>query len=208
MIVDDQQIIREGLSGMLGRESDLLLVGTAENGKEAVELAAKCQPDVVLMDLRMPLMGGADAIRAIHKAQPKVGFIILTVYDRDDEILEGLRAGAKAFLLKDVSREELVQAMHTVAQGKAHIHPEFASLLIDRLSDDKRERSILPPISQREKSVLQLLAKGSSNKEIGVALSISQHTVKSHVANFFEKLDVHDRAAAVAKAIQKRIIQV
>lgn len=208
MIVDDQQIIREGLSGMLGRESDLLLVGTAENGKEAVELAAKCQPDVVLMDLRMPLMGGADAIRAIHKAQPKVGFIILTVYDRDDEILEGLRAGAKAFLLKDVSREELVQAMHTVAQGKAHIHPEFASLLIDRLSDDKRERSILPPISQREKSVLQLLAKGSSNKEIGVALSISQHTVKSHVANIFEKLDVHDRAAAVAKAIQKRIIQV
>lgn len=208
MIVDDQQIIREGLAGMLSREADLELVGVAENGREAVTLADSIKPDLILMDLRMPVMGGAEAIREIRKRRPETHFIILTVYDNDEELFEGLRAGAKAFLLKDVSRDELISVMRKVAQGKVHLQPEVTSALLDHLADMTTEGRPAPTITPRERSILQLLARGTSNKEIAGELSISEHTVKSHIANIFSKLEARDRTEAVAKAIQKGLIQI
>jgi two-component system NarL family response regulator len=207
LIVDDQQIIREGLAGMLSREQDLELVGTAENGREAVALAGTLQPDLILMDLRMPIMNGAQAIREIRKIRPETRFIILTVYDNDEELFDALRAGAKAFLLKDVSRDELVSVIRSVAAGNAHLQPELTNLLLDRLMGMPVEGQTAPQVTERELSVLRLLAHGSSNKEIGLKLSISEHTVKSHVANIFAKLEARDRTEAVAKAIQKGLIQ-
>lgn len=207
MIVDDQQIIREGLAGMLSREPDLELVGVAENGREAVDLAATAKPDLILMDLRMPVMGGAEAIREIRKSRPETRFIILTVYDTDEELFEALRAGAKAFLLKDVSRDELISVMRSVAAGKAHLQPELTSMLLDHLTELADGGQPAVTITPRERAVLQLLARGASNKEIGSELSISEHTVKSHVANIFAKLEARDRTEAVAKAIQKGLIQ-
>lgn len=208
MIVDDQQIIREGLAGMLSREPDLELVGVAENGQEAFLMACSLKPDMVLMDLRMPVMGGAQAIREIRKVRPEVNFIILTVYDNDEELFEALRSGAKAFLLKDVSREELISVIHSVAEGKVHLQPELTSMLFNHLRDMPAEGQAAVRVTERERSVLQLLARGASNKEIGVQLKISEHTVKSHVANIFAKLEARDRTEAVAKAIQKGWIQV
>ena len=208
MIVDDQQIIREGLAGMLSREPDLELIGVAENGREAVTLAASLKPDLILMDLRMPVMGGAEAIREIRKNRPETRFIILTVYDNDEELFEALRAGAKAFLLKDVSREELISVIRSVSEGKAHLHPELTSVLLDHFMEMPAEGQAAATITARERSVLQSLARGASNKEIGVELAISEHTVKSHIANIFAKLEARDRTEAVAKAIQRGLIQI
>jgi len=208
MIVDDQQIIREGLAGMLSREADLELVGVAENGQEAVAKAAALKPDMILMDLRMPVMGGAQAIREIRKNRPETKFVILTVYDNDEEMFEALRAGAKAFLLKDVSRDELISVIRSVASGKAHLQPELTGMLFDHLTSMSDADQPAITITPRERSVLQLLARGASNKEIGGELAISEHTVKSHVANIFAKLEARDRTEAVAKAIQKGLIQV
>jgi two-component system NarL family response regulator len=207
MIVDDQQIIREGLAGMLKSEPDLELVAVAENGSEAVQMAAKTNPDLVLMDLRMPVMSGAQAIRQIRKTQPDTRFIILTVYDNDEELFEALRAGARAFLLKDVSRDELISVIHTVAEGKAHLQPELTSRLLERIIDMPDDGQVETKITERELSVLRLMAHGNSNKVIGRELSISEHTVKSHVANIIAKLEAHDRTEAVTIAIQKGLIQ-
>lgn len=208
MIVDDQQIIREGLAGMLSREADLDLVGLAENGRDALNMAPTLKPDLMLMDLRMPIMGGAEAIREIRKVCPETRFIILTVYDNDEELFEALRAGAKAFLLKDVSRDELLAVMRSVAAGKAHLRPEMANMLLDHLADISGGGQTSATITPREREILQLLAHGASNKEIGAQLAISAHTVKSHVANIFAKLEARDRAEAVAKAIQRGLIQI
>lgn len=207
MIVDDQQIIREGLAGMLSREPDLELVGIAENGREAVSLASSLKPDLILMDLRMPIMSGAQAIREIRKIRPETYFIILTVYDNDEELFEALRAGAKAFLLKDVSRDELIAVMRDVAAGKAHLQPELTSVLFDRIMEVPDAGQPAVQITEREQAVLRLMARGASNKEIARQLSISEHTVKSHVSNIFTKLETRDRAETVAKAIQKGLIQ-
>jgi DNA-binding NarL/FixJ family response regulator len=207
MIVDDQQIIREGLAGMLSREPDLELVGIAENGREAVTLASSLKPDLILMDLRMPIMSGAQAIREIRKTRPETHFIILTVYDNDEELFEALRAGAKAFLLKDVSRDELIAVMREVAAGKAHLQPELTSVLFDRIMEVPDAGQSAVQITERELAVLRLMARGASNKEIARQLSISEHTVKSHVSNIFTKLETRDRAETVAKAIQKGLIQ-
>ena len=130
------------------------------------------------------------------------------MYDNDEELFEALRSGAKAFLLKDVSREELISVIHSVAEGKVHLQPELTSMLFNHLRDMPAEGQAAVRVTERERSVLQLLARGASNKEIGVQLKISEHTVKSHVANIFAKLEARDRTEAVAKAIQKGWIQV
>lgn len=208
MIVDDQQIVREGLAGMLGRERDLELVGVAKDGRQAVTLAVELKPDLILMDLRLPEMSGAQATAAIRQLEPQIRVIILTVYDDDEEILEGLRAGAKALLLKDISREELISVIHTVAEGKVHLQPELSHILLEHLMELPAPGMQPRHITRRELDVLQLLARGYSNKEIAIQLAISEHTVKSHVTNILSKLEARDRAEAVAKAIQKGVIQV
>ncbi len=208
MIVDDQQIIREGLAGMLSDEPGLELVGVAENGREAVALAAAVEPDLILMDLRMPVLDGAGAIREIHALRPKVRFIVLTVYDNDEVLFEALRAGANAFMLKDVSRSELVSVMHSVAAGKAHLQPELTGMLFEHITGAQDQARTAVHITDRERSVLALLAHGESNKGIAFQLSISEHTVKTHVANILAKLEARDRTEAVTRAIQKGLIQV
>lgn len=208
MIVDDQQIIREGLTGMLNSEPDLELVGVAQNGLEAVTLAASVKPDLILMDLRMPIMNGAQAIREIRKSQPDIRFIILTVYDSDEELFDALRAGARAFLLKDISREELISVIHSVAEGKVHLEPELTSKLFDRIIEFPGEEQSCIKVTKRELAVLNQMARGNSNKVIARELSISEHTVKSHVANIICKLEAQDRTEAVTIAIQRGLIQV
>lgn len=206
MIVDDQQIIREGISGMLKREADLELVAVAENGEEALRKAIDLQPDIILMDLRMPVMDGVEAIRRIRPECPQTKFIILTVYNNDEYIFEGIRAGARAYLMKDISQEELVQVIKAVHQGKAYLQPELTDKLIERISGMPEITPATVRFSDRELDVLRLLADGKSNKEIATLLLLSEHTVKTHVTNLFSKLEVNSRAEAVRKAIQKGLI--
>jgi len=206
MIVDDQQIIREGLAGMLSRESDLNLVGMAEDGAEAVLKAHDLQPDIILMDLRMPRMDGVEAIKRIRKVCPHTKFIVLTVYDNDDFIFEAIRAGAKAYLMKDISREELIRVIHAVAEGQAYLQPEITSRLLDKVSELPLP-SESHSFSKREVEILQLLAQGLSNKEIAQQLTLSEHTIKTHVANIFAKLEVNNRAEAVLQAVKRGILQ-
>lgn len=206
MIVDDQQIIREGLAGMLSRENDLILVGMAEDGAEAVLKAHDLQPDIILMDLRMPRLDGVEAIKRIRKVCPQTKFIVLTVYDNDDFIFEAIRAGAKAYLMKDISREELIRVIHAVNEGQAYLQPQITSRLLDRVTDLPLPKDS-HPFSKREVEILQMLAKGFSNKEIAQQLLLSEHTVKTHVANIFAKLEVNNRAEAVLQAVKRGIIE-
>lgn len=206
MIVDDQQIIREGLAGMLSRENDLILVGMAEDGAEAVLKAHDLQPDIILMDLRMPRLDGVEAIKRIRKVCPQTKFIVLTVYDNDDFIFEAIRAGAKAYLMKDISREELIRVIHAVNEGQAYLQPQITSRLLDRVTDLPLPKDS-HPFSKREVEIMQMLAKGFSNKEIAQQLLLSEHTVKTHVANIFAKLEVNNRAEAVLQAVKRGIIE-
>ncbi len=206
MIVDDQQIIREGLAGMLNRDESLKLVGMAENGAEAVRIAAQLAPDLILMDLRMPVMNGVEAIRQIRKRAPETKFIILTVYNNDEYIFEGISAGAKAFLTKDISSEELIRVIKEVHQGKAVLEPEVTSRLLDRFAD-LSSGPTSGRLSEREKDILGMLAEGASNKEIAARLLISEHTVKSHVGSIFSKLEVNSRVEAVSVAVQRGILE-
>ncbi len=208
MLVDDQQIIREGLAGMLSRVEGLVLVGMAENGAEAVRLAPQLNPDLILMDLRMPVLNGVEAIRQIRKLCPKTRFIVLTVYDNDEYIFEGIKVGAKAYLMKDISCEELVTVMRSVYRGQAVLQPEITSMLLDRFADLSSGQPAANHLTDRELDVLQWVVRGASNKEIAAKLLVSEHTVKTHITNIFAKLEVNGRAEAVAKAIQRGIIEV
>ncbi|MDI6695158.1 MAG: response regulator transcription factor [Anaerolineales bacterium] len=209
MIVDDQQIIREGLGGMLSREKDLELVGSAQNGAEAVEKAISLNPDIILMDLRMPELDGVEAIRRIRKICPHTKCIILTVYNNDENIFEGIRAGAKAYIMKDISQEELVHVIRSVYEGKAYLQPELTSKLLEKLTDlPELAPTSTGRLSERELDILKQMAAGKSNKEIAGSLFISEHTVKTHITNIFGKLEVNNRAEAVTRAIQKGIITV
>ena len=212
LIVDDHTVVRDGLSTMLRRESDFVVVGEAVNGKDAVDKAAQINPDVVLMDLRMPEMDGVEAMRRIGMMSKAVKFIVLTTYDSDEYIFDAISAGAKGYLLKDASREELFQAVRAVSRGESLIEPGVAAKLLDRLAQlSRKQDEVAPPagdsLSAREIEVLQLIARGSANKDIAAKLSISESTVKTHVANIFTKLDVSHRTEAVTHALQRGIIK-
>ena len=210
LIADDHTVVRDGLTVMLGREKDFTVVGEAKNGLEAVEKARDLHPDVVLMDLRMPELDGVEAMIRIRAEDPEVKFIVLTTYDSDEYIFHAIEAGAKGYLLKDGSREELFQAVRAVHRGESLIQPGVAAKVLDRfaqLSLQATQTTGTGTLSEREVEVLQLMAKGSPNKEIASTLTISEGTVKTHVANIFHKLEVRDRAEAVAQAMQRGIIK-
>jgi two-component system NarL family response regulator len=198
MIVDDHPIVRQGFAGLIATEPRLTVVAEAGNGIEAVERYRETIPDVTLMDLRMPLMAGVDAIAAIRKEFPRSRFIVLTTYDGDEDIYRALSAGAQGYLLKDMYCDEIIQAIKAVHEGRRHIPKSVATRLAERLP-----ASHLTP---RELEVLDLIAKGKSNREVGDVLSITEPTVKGHVSNILGKLGVNDRAQAVAVAIQRGII--
>ena len=206
MIVDDHTVVRDGLASMLERQDDFQVVGQASNGLEAVERVPALQPDVILMDLRMPELDGVEAMRRISGERPETRFIVLTTYDSDEYIFDAIEAGAKGYLLKDTSREELFEAIRAVHRGESGIEPGVAARVLDRFAQLSREEPAAALLSEREVEVLQLIAKGSANKEIAASLSITDSTVKTHVANIFQKLDVSGRTEAVTQALQMKII--
>jgi DNA-binding NarL/FixJ family response regulator len=202
VIADDHLVVRDGLRGMLESQPDFEVVGEASNGEEAVHLASSLKPEVVLMDLRMPVMDGVTAIRQIKDNQPGVQVLVLTTYDSDADILPAIEAGATGYLLKDISREELYSAVRATARGESVLAPGVAARLIGRMRAPAEEQ-----LSRRELEVLQLVAEGCSNSEIASALHISQATVKSHLVHIFGKLGVSDRTAAVTVALQRGIMR-
>ena len=210
LIADDHPIVREGLATVLSQEDDLNVIGQAKNGVEAVAMAKRLKPSVILMDLQMPEMNGVDAIKAIKQAEPDIGVIILTTFDTDEYIFSGIEAGAQAFLLKDSPPEEVLKAIRAVNDGNSLIQPSVARRLLDRFSEISRNPPASEPsklLTPREIEVLQLVSKGASNKVIASELFIGESTVKTHIIHIFNKLDVKDRTQAVAHAARKGIIQ-
>jgi DNA-binding NarL/FixJ family response regulator len=200
LIADDHPVVRAGLAAMLeiDPKANITVVGQANNGSEAVELFTQLQPDIVLIDLQMPQMDGVSAIAAIRKKFPTAHLIVLTTYDRDEDIYRGLQAGAKAYLLKDTPREELLACIQAVHVGRSFITPQVGARLAERMN--------CPELSKREREVLQLMAAGISNLEIGEALTITEGTVKSHINNILSKLNVNDRTQAVITALKRGIV--
>jgi len=201
LLVDDHPVVRAGLSGLLSSQPDFEVVGEASNGMEALGLLDQLRPDVVLMDLRMPLMDGVSAIRQI-RARSKVQVLVLTTYDTDSEIVRAVEAGATGYLLKDVPREELFRAVRFCARGEAVLSPPIAARLLGRMRGPAGEN-----LSMRELEVLSLVAKGFSNKEVARRLKISEATVKTHLLHAFGKLGVDDRTAAVTVALERGILR-
>lgn len=197
LIADDHPVVREGVAALLEREPDLTVIAQASNGKEAVELFRIHQPDIGLIDLRMPQMGGVEAIIAILAEEPDACLVVLTTYDSDEDIYRGLRAGAKGYLLKDAPREQLLECIRSVHQGQSYIPSEVGAKLVERMNS--------PQLSERERDVLCLMALGKSNQEIGTDLGITLGTVKSHVNKLLHKLQVTDRTQAVLMALKRGI---
>ena len=207
LIVDDHTVVRDGLTTMFGRQGDFAVVGEARGGLEAVEKALELRPDVMLMDLRMPEMDGVEAMRRIRSQDSKVEFIVLTTFDTDEYIFDAIEAGAKGYLLKDTSREELFHAVRAVHRGESLIDPGVAARVLDRFAQLAREATPAEVLSEREMQAVRLMAGGAANKKIAATLSISESTVKTHVANIFQKLDANDRTEAVTQALRKGIIK-
>jgi two-component system NarL family response regulator len=189
LLVDDHAIVQQGLVAIINEESDMIVIGQAKNGVEAIQLFRQAQPDVTLMDLRMPQMGGVEAITA--------RIIVLTTYDGDEDIYRGLRAGSKGYLLKDCKPHELRTAIRTVHEGLQYIPPHVGAKLAQRMTN--------PELTDRELEVLQLVAQGMSNLEIGAALSITESTVKSNINRILSKLGAKDRTQATIIALKRGI---
>jgi DNA-binding NarL/FixJ family response regulator len=199
LIADDHRVVREGLTYLLNAEPDLLVVGWASNGLEAIGLVSECNPDVVLMDLQMPFLDGVEAIGRLKAANNEIKIIILTTFDTDEYIVEGLRAGARGYFLKDVPKEELYEAIRQVNEGLPLVQP----IISDRLSKIVLKDSSEPSLTTRELEVLKLIAAGDRNREIANKLSIGEATVKGYITSIFQKLGVEDRTEAAMYALQK-----
>jgi DNA-binding NarL/FixJ family response regulator len=201
LIADDHPVVREGLAGMLAGQPDFEVVGVAADGEMALELHNELSPDVTLMDLQMPGLDGVGAIEAIKAKNSSAHILVLTTYDSDADILRAIEAGATGYLLKDTPREELFRAIRATAAGDSVLAPTVTARLMTRMRSPAEEN-----LSAREIEVLQLVARGNSNKEVGRALHISTATVKTHLIHIYNKLGVDDRTAAVTAAIERKII--
>jgi DNA-binding NarL/FixJ family response regulator len=201
LIVDDHPVVRTGLAGMLAAEEDLDVVGEAGDGEEAVAVARRLRPDVVLMDLRMPGLDGAEATARITTADPDIKVLVLTTYDTDSDIVRAVEAGATGYLLKDTPRLELAAAVRAAARGETVLAPPVAARLVSHLRTPTREQ-----LTPREAEVLAAVARGLSNAEVGRELFIGEATVKTHLLRIFAKLGVGDRTAAVTLAYERGIL--
>ncbi|HEY7132418.1 MAG TPA: response regulator transcription factor [Candidatus Limnocylindrales bacterium] len=201
LIVDDHPVVRDGLRGMLSGDPGLLVVGEASDGAEALQLVEALHPDVVLMDLRMPGMGGAAAIKALSERGASARVLVLTTYDSDTDVVLAIEAGATGYLLKDSPREELVRAIRAAARGEAVLAPSVATRLVSQLRTPAPDA-----LSDRELEVLTLIAQGETNRGAASRLFISEATVKTHLIHVYEKLGVNDRAAAVAAAYERGLL--
>jgi len=205
LVVDDHPMVRDGMRGMLSSDRAFEVVGEAANGADALAAVDKLHPDVVLMDIRMPDMDGLQATQQIKAAHPDVSVIMVTMYDDPDYLMEAISAGAAGYLLKDVSRFDLMQTVRTVVQGGTFLNPELMTKSLQRLANKTKaqaaEASPLAVLTNREHEVLGLLAQGKSNKEIAAALVVSVATVKTHVEHIIQKLGVSDRTQAAVMAV-------
>ncbi len=208
LLVDDQALFCEGLRTLLDLQPDIEVVGEANNGREAIECVARAAPDVVLMDIQMPVLDGVAATRDIRAHHPNTRVIVLTTFDDDEYVFEALRAGAVGYLLKDVASDRLAEAIRCAARGESFLQPSVAAKVVAeyiRLADAPHARAranqaLVEPLSDRELEILRLVATGASNKEIAAALVIAEGTVKNHVTNILGKLGVRDRTQAALNA--------
>ncbi|HEX2833168.1 MAG TPA: response regulator transcription factor [Thermoanaerobaculia bacterium] len=200
LVVDDHSLVRTGVANIISHEPDLEVVAEAANGLEAVQEFERHRPDVTLLDLRMPVMEGVEAVRQIRERDPQAKVIVLTTYDTDDDISRALKAGAKAYVLKDISADGLINCIHDVLAGKTYLAPAAAAKLAEGLT----HMSLTP----RELSSLRLMADGKTNKEIAQQLGISERTVKTHLSHLFEKLGVTSRTEAVKIASRRGLVRI
>ena len=216
MIVDDHALFRRGLEMVLDEERDIELVGQASDGAEAVEKAAESLPDIVLMDIRMPRSSGIEACRAMKEAAPSAKIIILTISVEEEDLFEAIRAGASGYLLKDIPLDEVADTVRAVHGGQSLINPSMAGKLLtefaalakrDEDDADRAQEVPAPRLTDREMQVLKLVARGMNNRDIAKELFISENTVKNHVRNILEKLQIHSRMEAVMVAVREKLIE-
>jgi two-component system NarL family response regulator len=213
LVVDDHALFRRGLQMVLEQEDDIDVVGEAGDGAEAVEKAAETMPDIVLMDVRMPKRGGIDSCTAIKDAVPSCKIIMLTISDEEADLYDAIKAGASGYLLKEISIEEVAAAIRAVNEGQSLISPSMASKLLSEFATmikrtDDRQQVPTPRLTDREMEVLKLVAKGMNNRDIAKQLFISENTVKNHIRNILEKLQLHSRMEAVVYAVREKLLEI
>jgi DNA-binding NarL/FixJ family response regulator len=214
LIVDDHALFRRGLEMVLEEQEDIEVVGEGSDGNEAVEKAGDLLPDVVLMDIRMPRRGGIEACTAIKSTVPSAKIVMLTISDEEEDLFEAIKAGASGYLLKEISIDEVPQAVRAVQGGQSLISPSMASKLITEFaalakrSAERQQQVPAPKLTEREMEVLRLVAKGLGNREIARELFISENTVKNHVRNILEKLQLHSRMEAVVYAVREKLLEI
>jgi DNA-binding NarL/FixJ family response regulator len=213
LIADDQAVFRRGLFVVLSTEDNIEVVAEAENGEEAIAKTEELAPDVVLMDVRMPRVNGIEAARQIREISPSTKILMLTVSDEEDDLYQAIKAGANGYLLKEISVEEVADAIRAVAQGQSLISPSMASKLLNEFNAlakraEERDHYLAPRLTSRELDVLRQVARGMSNREIADTLFISENTVKNHVRNILEKLHLHSRMEAVMYAMRERLFDI
>lgn len=200
LLVDDHRMLREGLRSLLERSGQVQVVGEASDGQVAVEMAARLQPDVVVMDIAMPILNGIEATREIHQRNPTTKIVVLTMYETEEYTSEVLKAGASGYVTKDAAGEELLKAIHATVSGTVFLQPSVTTTLVDKylriVTADEQEGGLTP----RELEILRLLAKGMSNKNVAVHLHLSVHTVRAHRTNLMKKLNVHNIAELINQA--------
>ena len=214
IIVDDHALFRRGLEMVLDEEGDIELVGQASDGAEAVEKAAESLPDVVLMDIRMPRSSGIEACRAMKELSPSAKIVMLTISDEEEDLFEAIRAGASGYLLKDIPYDEVADVVRAVHGGQSLINPSMAAKLLAEFASmatrdgtERAEQVPAPRLTEREIEVLKLVARGMNNRDIAKELFISENTVKNHVRNILEKLQIHSRMEAVMIAVRQKLIE-
>ncbi len=214
MIVDDHALFRRGLEMVLEEEADIELVGQASDGSEAVEKAGESLPDIVLMDIRMPRSSGIEACRAMKEVAPSAKIVMLTISDEEEDLFEAIRAGASGYLLKDLPLDEVAETVRAVHGGQSLINPSMAGKLLTEFAtlakrdDEERAQQVpAPRLTEREMQVLKLVARGMNNRDIAKELFISENTVKNHVRNILEKLQIHSRMEAVMVAVREKLIE-
>jgi two-component system, NarL family, response regulator LiaR len=208
LICDDQDMVCEGLRVILGNTPEMEVVGVASDGAEALELVAQTRPDLVLMDLKMPIMNGIQATRHLHDQYPQVRVLVLTTYDADEWVFDAIRSGASGYLLKDTPREALIAAIKDTVQGRTHVDPNVAGKLFAQIAHSPTgpDTAIVAELSEREREVLSLLAQGLTNADIAARLHLSEGTVRNYVSAVLTKLDVSDRTQAAVIALRYGLV--
>jgi two-component system, NarL family, response regulator NreC len=209
ILADDHTVMRAGLRALLERQPNLEVVGEAEDGRQTVELASSHVPDVVVMDIAMPILNGVEATRRLIRQQPTISVVILSMYSDESYVIRALEAGARAYLLKDSAVTDLIRAIEAVSQGKSFFSPKISRILAEEYVHALRQRGVADSydlLTPREREILQLLAEGKTNKEVATSLNISVYTAETHRGNIFQKLNLHSSAELVLYAVRKGII--